>query len=341
MARKNLLDNLMGSKLPAGNPSPETKSAALNSAGLLASQGAIGAVSRSIEQLKQQAADSAKLQERLEAGEAIVELDPALIDHSLVPDRMQGDGAADDALRLSIAEQGQQVPILVRPHPGEAGRYQIAYGHRRLRAMMQLGKPVRAVVRRLSNEDLVIAQGVENSARADLSFIERALYAAGLEKAGFQRAVIMAALNIDKTILSKLVGVATRLDEGLLRLIGPAPKTGRDRWLQLVDAMQHRTARDRVEKAVATGAFRSAESDQRFEMVMKAAQAPSSRKAAEKPVIWRDASGRTLGKVIETDKEISLRLNRSILPGFAEFLRDQMPTLIAQFGARSPSKHTE
>ena len=88
-----------------------------------------------------------------------------------------------DAIRIT----GQQVPILVRPHPEIEGRYQIAYGHRRARAARELGRPVRAVVRQMSDAELVVAQGQENSARRDLSFIERALYAAKLERAGFDR----------------------------------------------------------------------------------------------------------------------------------------------------------
>ncbi|MFC7555837.1 ParB/RepB/Spo0J family partition protein [Pseudoroseomonas wenyumeiae] len=60
----------------------------------------------------------------------------------------------------------------MRPHPTEPGRFQVAFGHRRLRAARDLAKPVRAVVRPLSDRELVLAQGQENSARANLSFIE-------------------------------------------------------------------------------------------------------------------------------------------------------------------------
>ena len=47
--------------------------------------------------------------------------------------------------------------------------------------------PVRAVVRTLSDAELVIAQGKENNERRDLSFIERALFAAHLEHRKFER----------------------------------------------------------------------------------------------------------------------------------------------------------
>ena len=111
----------------------------------------------------------------------VVELDPAVIDPSPFPDRLT-DAASEEAiltLRQSIEERGQEIPILVRPHPEIEGRYQIAYGHRRFKAISGIaGKLVRAVVRKLTDAELVQAQGVENSDRQDLSFIERVLFAA-------------------------------------------------------------------------------------------------------------------------------------------------------------------
>ena len=73
------------------------------------------------------------------------------------------------------------------------GRYQVAYGHRRLQAVRLLGRPVRAIIRPLQDIDVVVAQGVENSARQNLSYIERALFALTLEARGFERSVIMRA----------------------------------------------------------------------------------------------------------------------------------------------------
>ena len=57
---------------------------------------------------------------------------------------------------------------------------------------------MKAIVRALSDDELIIAQGVENSAREDLSFIERAVFALRLETAGRNRVVIQQALAIDR-----------------------------------------------------------------------------------------------------------------------------------------------
>lgn len=111
-----------------------------------------------------------EIERRLAEGQAVIDLDPKVIDPSFMQDRMPGD---IDGLLASIKEQGQQVPILVRPHPQTSGRYEVAFGHRRLRAVTELGLAVKAVVRDLTDEQLVVAQGQENNERQDLSLSRR------------------------------------------------------------------------------------------------------------------------------------------------------------------------
>ncbi|TIP10524.1 MAG: plasmid partitioning protein RepB [Mesorhizobium sp.] len=135
----------------------------------------------------------------------MIEIDPALVDSTFVCDRIGIDVLKLAQLREQIKDHGQQVPILVRPHPDARGRYQVAYGHRRLAAVKVLGINVRAVVRELSDDQLVVSQGQENNARTNLSYIERASFAVRLEDRSFSRETIMAALGIDKAALSKMV----------------------------------------------------------------------------------------------------------------------------------------
>lgn len=42
---------------------------------------------------------------------------------------------------------------------------------------------MKAIVRNLSDDELVVAQGIENTERANLSFIEQAFFAATLKRA--------------------------------------------------------------------------------------------------------------------------------------------------------------
>jgi len=128
----------------------------------------------------------------------ILDLDPDLVAPSFIADRMEATDAGYRSLVASMAAQGQLSPILVRPHPERPGSYQVACGHRRLRAAAELGRPIRCIVKPLSDRELVIAQGQENSARATLSFIERARFAQALDQRRYKREVIIQALSTER-----------------------------------------------------------------------------------------------------------------------------------------------
>lgn len=333
MARKNLLSSLIEPKLPAGN-SP-VLDARPDNGGTVSSvvrQGAIGAVSRSIAELKQQVVAAETLKLRLAGGQAVVELDAALLHPAFVNDRL-GVGQEDEAALLeSIRSNGQQVPILVRPHPDRPGEFQIAYGHRRVRCAKALGVPVRAVVRDLGDADLVVAQGTENSARADLTFIERALFAHRLEQSGFSRDVIMAALAIDKTVLSKLITVPSRLPSDLIEAIGRAPKIGRDRWLELAAAWDNHHSQTITRALIQSASFASAETDQRFELALRRLSArPKVNAPRPRAKSLVDSEGKVLGKVDETPRSLIITLTGKPASGFSEFVASRLPALLKEF----------
>ena len=340
MARKNLLAGLMSPKLPAGNSGAnalqENELEPVQPARLtLGGRGAIGAVTRSIENLKAAASEAGEMRARLEAGQTVIDLDPDLVDPSPVLDRMPApDGELTEfieAIRLS----GQQVPILVRPHPTTPGRYQTAYGHRRTRAARVLARPIRAVVRAMTDAELVVAQGQENSARRDLSFIERALYAAKLEDAGFDRETLTAALNVDKTGLSQLISVAVRVPREVVNAIGPAPKIGRDRWTELAARFEVQPALEAVSDLLATDAFRDAGSDQRFELVLRAAKAPRAKpRRAMQAHALVDQEGRVIGRLERAGKGARLILTQ---PSFADFLAAELSRLHAAWRSAGSS----
>ncbi len=145
---------------------------------------------------------------------------------------------------------------------------EVAFGHRRLRAARDLGVPVRAVVRAISDDELVVAQGQENSGRTDLTFIERARFAARLEDADFSRETIMAALTVDKTDLSRLIAIATRIPGEIVEAIGPAPGIGRPRWQDLSDLLREAAQRTRAARIAAEPDFAKRTSDGRFETLL-------------------------------------------------------------------------
>ncbi len=259
----------------------------------------------------------------------VLELDPELIDPSPFADRFaHDDDPAFAALKASLEARGQEVPILVRATG--AGRFQAAYGHRRLRAARQLGLKVKAIVRALSDDDLVVAQGLENSAREDLSFIERALFALRLEEAGRGRALIAQALAIDKAEASKLISVARCVPREIAVSIGKAAKAGRPRWQAFAQALNTPAALKRVRALVARPDFASAAPDQRFARAFAAA-APERAGRAASVVRVRGADGSELADISASTREIRVALTNSRGRGFAEFLAQRLPRLLQEF----------
>lgn len=280
--------------------------------------------------------ENEELRERLASGVAIIEIAADLIEPSPVADRFaEVDDAGFEALKASIAERGQEVPVLVRPHPASAGRFQCAYGHRRVRAALELGRPVRAVVRPLSDEDLVVAQGVENSARQDLSFVERAVFALKLEQAGHPRAVVQAALTIDRAEASKLVAVARAVPADIVAAIGRAPKIGRGRWQAFGAAIEQPGALARVRTRMAAANFSDLDSDGRFGALLAAAAAPAKAAGAGSVEtaggVVSAASGATIARVDRSRKETRIILDRGDKDGFAAFVVEALPELFERY----------
>lgn len=174
---------------------------------------------------------------------AIRELDPALIDDWGPVDRLDGftavnsDDTSDgfEALLTSIKQDGQQVPILVRKAATE-GRFEVIYGRRRLRACAELGVKVRANVQDLDDATALLAKGLENAARRNLSFHEKARFAVEILRAGHDTKTVRKVLNFSASGLSHLTKVTDNVPLSVGALIGAAPKSGRPKWTALADA---------------------------------------------------------------------------------------------------------
>jgi ParB family transcriptional regulator, chromosome partitioning protein len=90
------------------------------------------------------------------------------------PRRIFTDSDIDD-LAASIREKGVLQPILVRPAPGQPGKYQIIAGERRWRASQKAGlHSVPVIVRDLDDLEVLEIGIIENVQRADLNGIEEA-----------------------------------------------------------------------------------------------------------------------------------------------------------------------
>ena len=336
--RKKSIKALFGGDiLPAGaERAPETKSLPVAETPATpgrTSSGAVKAMGLTLSSITREAEEARALRQALEVGDRVVSLETDRIDASFVRDRLTDEERDDpDFLALvdSMRESGQQVPILVRPAPaadtaehGEA-RYQVAYGHRRLKAARRLGRPVRAIVRRLSDDELVLAQGKENAERRNLSFIERALFAATLTARGFERKLVCDALTVQKSELSRLLQVAEAVPFRFVRDIGPAPKAGRERWMAFGALFQNGNGAE-IEKAedeVSSPRFRAAVSDDRFQMLFDRLMGRPER------------TGPEVQEITRPDGAVFARLERKGRAARIAFRPDVDPAFIAALTAR-------
>ena len=296
---------------------------------------AVRALGLQMEQITQNANQNAELREQLARGETVVDLDPLLIDASMIADRLMPTSDADfRQLVVSIRDNGQQVPILVRPHPEHPDRYQVAYGHRRVAAATQLQKTVKAVVRNLSDAELVVAQGKENLERRNLTFIERAMFAFHLEQYGFERKTVAAALGVGAPEASRLVTVAKSLPHDVIRTIGPAPRAGRPRWLALARLMESPGAIDTARRCLSELSLRKRQSgsDARFEAVLEALRSDGGQPEEDTERVIFDTAGSPILRIRAVANGARLTFEGPRAIELAHYVLAHMPGLVRAFG---------
>ena len=298
MGRKNIFDNAA----PEPMPEPQ-KSAALPEA---FQYGPVGAMRNNLREI---------------GARSIQDLDPDLIEDTGHRDRLAitDEDVAD--LRASIAAHGQQVPILVRPHPRLSGRYQVVYGRRRLAAITGMGVAVKAMVRSMSDRDAVLAQGQENSVRKDPSFIEKALFAQALRASGYEAPLILDALNLNRAILSQMDTVTTTVPVEMIYAIGAADGIGRRRWMDLANSV----------KAVEGDATRlipgdlndDTATDARFDRVDRALKThlrPAPSMPSQSKHLVQSADGRTIAEIQADRTRLKIVIDKKHNAAFAAWL---------------------
>jgi ParB family chromosome partitioning protein len=286
--------------------------------------------------------------DKLIEGETVVDLDPDLVDVSFVQDRFEADKEEFDELLAAIRERGQDSPILVRPHPSHSARYMVVFGHRRLQAARLLGRKVRAVVKAMNDRDHVIAQGQENSARANLSFIERASFAARLTQLRYDadNATVMAALGVDRTTLSKMLSVASA-PEDVLHAIGAAKGIGRDRWYELKLILEKPSSYERAAQIIVEEGFSTMSSDNRFNLLfsrLKASKTRSRTQAGPRLQKWSPDDGSVSASIKSEGKRFTLDIKAKGSDGaaFGNYLSENLSRLYLQFRQESvPGKNGE
>lgn len=322
MARKNPFANLMEEK-------SQDNGVALD----YTIKGASRTIMSSIDELAERA-------DRLLEGETMVELDPELVDASFVRDRLEEDPQEFADLLGAIRERGQDTPILVRPHPQKSGRYMVVFGHRRLEAARQLGRKVRAVVKSIDDRTHVVAQGQENSARSNLSFIEKAIFARRLGELHYDgdNATVMAALAVDKTTLSKMLSVAS-LPSAILDVTQGAKSIGRDRWYDFKKLLERPANLEKALDFVGRTDFSGLSGDVGFHLILDCLKRKSVI-APERPAkrqSWIAPDRSVSAQATSNGKVYSLALKSKDAIGFGDYLSANLGRLYEDFRKKQGS----
>jgi ParB family transcriptional regulator, chromosome partitioning protein len=327
--RKNLLASVTGA-----SASPSSSESRVD----YARRGASRSMMMSIDEL----AENAK---RMVAGDAIVDLDPVEIESSFVGDRLGDDEEDFVALREAIRSQGQSTPILVRPHPDGPPKYMVVFGHRRLRAARELGIQVRAVIKDVEAIAHVVLQGQENSARANLTFIERAIFARRLQEAGQTKDVIKAALSIDDTLLSRMLSVVETVPLRVIETLGPCKGVGRDRWEELKKLMLRPKVLEKAVILVERADVQAIPSSERFERLVvelkRQLQRPqSARRPAQPPTVWQADDADLKVEMHRSGKAFQVSFASTHAKAFGEFISESLDELYRAFKARQSKPTT-
>lgn len=269
----------------------------------------------------------------------IAELDPGLIHAGGLKDRLDVSQAEIATLAESLRKAGQKVPILVRPHPMRPGEYEIVAGRRRLAACKLAGLNVRAEIQDLDDAALVMSQAIENIAREDLTYIERARLAVRMvDEAGLKPADIDTAFSCGKTDRSRYLKIGRGIPDDILFFVGKAPGIGRPRWEQFVSALESDEAAElRVQEvlAVANDEDRPVKSDDRFTLVFRAAtEAPKPEKTkSQKPEthdIYIDGVEKPVARMKTTVKGVELTLTGERTEGFLSWVAEHGEKIVEQ-----------
>jgi ParB family transcriptional regulator, chromosome partitioning protein len=284
----------------------------------------------------------------LKDGDQIVELDPDTVLPSTIHDRYEGayDAAAISEIVESIRERGQIVPGLVRPSPVTPGAFQIVYGRRRLAAAKRLGIKFKAAVRELSDEQAVVFQGEENTARQDLSFIEKCSFAVAQQEAGYKRETICASLSTGKSHVSEMIKIGTSIHKEILHAIGAAPGIGRGRWEDLARRYVIEGNAAKAYGFVRKGRFLEASSDDRFNLLFavlteEPAEPSTSKIKGSKLATksWAPPDKSVSVSLKDNGKTATLALGAANGSLFASFIAGQLDELYGAF-MRSKTKQT-
>jgi ParB family chromosome partitioning protein len=261
----------------------------------------------------------------------IQEIDPALILAWGPQDRLGVELTAVNSAEVgelaeSIGASGQQVPVLLRPSKEKDGHFEVIYGRRRILACRQLGIPVKALIRTLDDAEALMAKGLENASRTDLSYYERARFAQAILEQGYSRSEVCQALAVSKATLSQLERITRLVPDPVGDRIGAAPAAGRPKWMSLATAFEGGRLDDAKALKILAALGEGGTSDERLEAVLSEVARRGARDRAQQE------RSPVAGVQIKTSRSsVTMSVAKSgAQKEFAEWLDQNLDGLIAE-----------
>lgn len=158
----------------------------------------------------------------------------------------------------------------------------------------------------LDDSEALMAKGLENASRQDLSFYERARFAQAILDRGHSREEAQQALSISKNTLSQLECDARLVPDLVVVKIGPAPGAGRPKWMALASAFDAGQATEDAAFRLLATLNIDMPSDARFEAVLNSL---SKRGASQLRVVDRNPVAGTAVKL--TGSSVTLTIKRA------------------------------
>jgi len=261
------------------------------------------------------------------------------IQSSRIEDRIDVNEGLDELVE-NIAKNGQQIPVIVRI-VNQDKPYEIVAGRRRLAALRKLGRDtVKGYITRMSDKEAFIAQGIENSARMETSFIERARTAVKASDAGFTQGEIAEFLSITQALISQMVRTYKFFGEDCVMAIGAARGIGRRKWENLMSICKDLEVSPGNLLPIIDNSI--VESSERFEDLVSKLQAKAAdvqkapsptvraaqtRKAKQTSKSYLDGSYASQRKT----RQLLIKADKSADEGLLDYISDRLPDLIEDF----------
>ncbi|MEO8923209.1 MAG: ParB/RepB/Spo0J family partition protein [Caldimonas sp.] len=189
-------------------------------------------------------AQKSRLAEYEKAGTGLIDLDPRRVRASRYANRHEASFSTAEfrEFKADLMESGGNlVPVKVRPVEGaRLGEpdFELIYGHRRHRAALDEGLPLRAIVQAVDDKKLFVDMDRENRGRASLSAWEQGLmYLKALNDGLFGNQKVLAAeLGLSEAVVSRAISIGSLPQEIVASFSAPMVLSYR-MGLQLVDAV--------------------------------------------------------------------------------------------------------